>query len=35
VWFGIAAQEGLLVQADRLRCAVTDGTTASGVEDQP
>jgi len=34
VGFGIAADEGLLVQGDRLRCAVTDGTAASRVEDQ-
>jgi endo-1,4-beta-D-glucanase Y len=26
VWFGIAADEGLLVQSDRLRCASTGGT---------
>lgn len=35
VWFGIAADEGLLVQPERLRCAATEGTTASRVEGQP
>lgn len=33
--FMTAAGEGLLVQAERLRCAAPDGTTASRVEDLP
>ena len=34
VWFGIAADEGLLVQSDRLRCAPDGGATGSRVEGQ-
>lgn len=32
VWFGIAADEGLLVQSHRLRCAPTDGAAGSRPE---